>query len=110
MEAKVEIIIAKPRTLTKDMRVIATAPRWWGERLYRYDSEEYWVEYRKYLEGWTRDFESFLRDHRSQDLIGLDIEADTALCCSACRGLWEPYTEGDCTYCSHCGATVETTK
>ena len=63
----------------------------------------------------VKDFEDFLRDHRSQDLIRLDVERVITDICSACGSEWEPYliTEKDNdpdvgkTCCAHCGALVE---
>ena len=59
------------------------------------------------LRQWVREFQDFLRDHRSQDLIGIDVVEDRDDICSSCRSVWETYTEDGVEYCASCGAVVE---
>lgn len=85
-----------------DVRVIAEFPH---ATRYLWDRTE---EGRaKALEGAVREFEEFLRDHRSQDVVNLDIDRVYQDQCSACGKEWEPYTEDGITSCVSCGATVE---
>lgn len=51
------------------------------------------------------DFEKFLRDHRSQDIVCLDVEKQYRDECSACGAEWEIYDD-DMT-CVNCGAKIE---
>lgn len=46
------------------------------------------------LEEWCRDFEAFLRDHRSQDPVSLTVEREYQEQCSFCRGKWEEDADG----------------
>ena len=59
------------------------------------------------LRGKIADFESFLRDHRSQDLIRLDIVPIKETVCSECGGVWEEWTDAEGTCCARCGVTVQ---
>jgi len=62
----------------------------------------------KDLERAVKDFKEFLRDHRSQDMISLDVQRRVELVCSACGNLWEiDETDESNPYCMHCGAIVE---
>jgi len=58
-------------------------------------------------ESRCREFNSFIRDHRSQDDIRLNVEKITEEQCSNCGRAWEvDYTEVPPT-CAGCGAEVE---
>lgn len=59
------------------------------------------------LNGRIKDFEDFLRDHRSQDSVGFSVVYDTGQVCSACNKPWEVYRDGDNTCCAWCGEAVE---
>ena len=55
-----------------------------------------WYEYRgdiekraKCLERWSKDFEEFVRDHRSQDPIGLNVIRIYEDQCSHCGKDWD---------------------
>ena len=48
----------------------------------------------KSLEGWCRDFESFVRDHRSQDPVGMSVEREYQEQCSYCGYEWETDDDG----------------
>lgn len=48
----------------------------------------------KRLEEWCRDFEEFLRDHRSQDPVSLSVEREYQEQCSLCGREWEEDEEG----------------
>ena len=62
-------------------------------------------------EDWCKEFNAFVRDHRSQDDVRLSVERVVQEQCSACKAEWEPmvfeedndpYEKGK-TYCAHCG-------
>ena len=60
------------------------------------------------LEAKCREFEEFLRDHRSQDVVSLEVIRETADICSHCKSPWETYEDDDKTiHCASCGALVE---
>jgi len=61
----------------------------------------------KDLEGWANDFHAFLRDHRSQDIVALEIERIRKDVCSVCNNDWETDTDDVVIFCAHCGALVE---
>ena len=48
----------------------------------------------KQLEAWCREFEEFIRDHRSQDPIGLSVEREYQEQCSHCGSEWEEDKDG----------------
>jgi hypothetical protein len=47
----------------------------------------------KYYEGWVRDFHDFIRDHRSQDPVSLNVERKYQDQCSFCGYPWEEKPE-----------------
>lgn len=60
----------------------------------------------------VREFETFLREHRSQDRIRLCVRRKYADLCSCCGCEWEPDDDdGDGKkvppYCAQCGAEIE---
>jgi hypothetical protein len=56
----------------------------------------------------AHDFEEFLRDHRSQDIIRLDVNEVRQNICSHCKREWEEAVdEHGALYCANCGAMVE---
>ena len=48
----------------------------------------------KQLESWCIEFEEFIRDHRSQDPIGLNVEREYQEQCSHCGSEWEEDADG----------------
>ena len=46
------------------------------------------------LEEWCREFEEFVRDHRSQDAVGLTVEREYQDQCSFCGREWEEDADG----------------
>lgn len=48
----------------------------------------------KQLEDWCKDFEWFMRDHRSQDPVSLNVERQYEEQCSYCGSAWEVDEEG----------------
>lgn len=69
-----------------------------------YKTEE---ERAKDLKRACKEFQDFLRDHRSQDLIYLEVVREYKDLCSACNERWEPDTDENGTFCANCGATIE---
>ena len=67
------------------------------------------LQYGKELEQEVKNFELFLRDHRSQDMIDLNVTYIKGDICSACKREIEMYFDEDrkCFYCSNCGAKLE---
>ena len=60
-------------------------------------------------ENWAREFNEFLRDHRSQDANGLEVCRDYAVICSACEEPCEAMTDPEepGVFCANCGARLE---
>ena len=63
----------------------------------------------KALEARARDFNEFIRDHRSQDDIRLEVERIYEDQCSNCGSPWEvlPAADGEPECCAHCGAPTK---
>lgn len=66
----------------------------------------------KELQAAINEFNDFIRDHRSQDSITLNVVSSYADLCSACGDKWETYMdeESDGTVtrrCASCGAAVK---
>lgn len=60
-----------------------------------------------YLKGWVKEFHEFIRDHRSQDPVSLNVERVMEDVCSDCNHGWDTYEEEGKTFCSWCGEEVE---
>jgi transposase-like protein len=99
-EPSVKVAIKK-RTLS-DARLVAEPPSWIA-RAYRNQDH-----YADALRRWVREFEDFIRDHRSQDPVHLRVERDEVDVCSCCNADWEPASDENGTFCNHCGATIAT--
>lgn len=74
--------------------------------IYRWHSQKM-EDYAKELEGAVKDFETFLRDHRSQDMVQLSVNRIYADVCSVCNEKWETQAEDGKTFCASCGADIE---
>ena len=88
------------RNVLVDVRLTAEAPRH-VERFCRTPQERGTA-----LRAWVREFEDFIRDHRSQDAVLLDVEEDRRDLCSLCGKEWETMEEDGKTLCANCGAEV----
>jgi hypothetical protein len=60
------------------------------------------------LSEWAREFAEFIRDHRSQDPVRLDVVRDEREVCSCCGNEWETTVDDDTeeTICASCGVKV----
>lgn len=90
----------KRRVMT-DVRVEADFSQ--GLRWMRFASQEAKA---KELEGLVKDFHDFLRDHRSQDMVSLNVERIYGEECSACGREWESAEEDGVVFCAYCGRTL----
>lgn len=81
------------------------------------DMNEWWQSWRvgpeehaKNLRRAVKEFNDFLRDHRSQDLITLSVECEYKDFCSSCLDEWEADYNADTgeTSCASCGAVLVT--
>jgi hypothetical protein len=88
------------RNVLVDVRLTAEAPRH-VERYCRTPQERGTA-----LRAWVREFEDFIRDHRSQDAVLLDVEEERKDLCSACGEEWETMEEDGKTICANCGTEV----
>ncbi len=99
-------MIETKTTIRKDVLVdVKVEADLTGMLWYRYEGD---IEKRaKDLEKAAKDFHDFLRDHRSQDMISLDIVRIYEDQCTACGQTWELDTfEGEPS-CASCGAILE---
>ena len=62
---------------------------------YRYADLE---QYAKDCENWVQEFHNFIRDHRSQDPVTLNVEREYQDVCSFCGSDWET-DENGCPLC-----------
>ena len=69
------------------------------ERPERQYPKESLDNYAKRLERWARDFEEFVRDHRSQDPVHLTVQKTWETVCSLCGQKWEE-DDGRCAWCA----------
>jgi ribosomal protein S27AE len=96
-----------------DARVIAEFPVSWWEWA-KWDAEHKrrvagsMEDYGECLRAKCLEFEEFLRDHRSQDIVSLTVELEKNDLCSACGEEWDATEDDDGAYCGHCGATITT--
>jgi len=94
---------AKKIKILSEIRVEAdVSAMCWGSQ-YRM-SEDEWA---KQLERAIKDFHDFLRDHRSQDLVTLDIVREYKNVCSVCKDTWEPDIIEGVKSCAYCGAEID---
>jgi len=63
----------------------------------------------KLLEQRCREFVDFLRDHRSQDIVRLDVVRERKDLCSVCKQEWDEAIDDETKerYCACCGAILE---
>lgn len=65
-------------------------------------------DHAKDLESAVKSFWEFIRDHRSQDLTGLEVVREYEDQCSACESKWETMeNEAGITVCANCGVPVD---
>ena len=96
---------AKKLHILTDVKVEADLSNMLWRRNY-YGKEE---EKAKDLERAVKDFEDFLRDHRSQDMISLSVERVFEDVCSVCKDTWDIVDDKDGKYCGNCGADLDET-
>lgn len=98
-----------------DARVIAEFNLHWTDRQI-YDGGQWRdrtpEEIGAKLEERCQAFREFMRDHRSQDTVTLEVERVVSDVCSACKRAWDPMTtDEDTDYarttCGWCGAVEE---
>ncbi len=110
---------AAPTTCTVSHNVIVDAhvraefPRTWIDHMTYDAAVKGWreatpEEIGEKLEDKCKDFEEFLRDHRSQDVVSLEVVYERATLCSRCHERWEPAIDDETgeTFCARCGATL----
>jgi len=105
MVEKVETkALAKLGRRLVDVHVEAHPPRW----AYGYSRDQ--EKMAQSLEQWAKELEEFIRDHRSQDSLGLSVVRDVQEVCSLCGRPWEIMgPDDDVPYpaCAWCGEQVE---
>lgn len=72
------------------------------------EPEEFAKREVKWFENWVKEFEEFLRDHRSQDVQYIEAIRQDINICSCCGDNWETYydKEEKKTLCANCGAEI----
>ena len=64
-------------------------------------------EYARRLEASVKEFHDFLRDHRSQDMVKLEVVRKISDICSNCKNEKEIFYEpSGAAFCAHCGAVI----
>lgn len=99
-----ETVEAATKTCRKVNRLVGAhvlaeflAANWWGDH-------ERWA---RQLESRAKSFNEFIRDHRSQDDIRLEVVREHKDFCSACNREYEPDEYPDGEGCANCGALLE---
>ena len=78
----------------------------WGRLLY--GTPEWFSAYEEKLDEWAKEFQEFIRDHRSQDPVCMNVEREEAECCSACHEEYEAMIDEDGhEACAYCGEKLE---
>jgi len=93
---------AKKINLLVDVEVVADLS---GMLWYTHWKNE--EEKAKELERAVKEFIVFLRDHRSQDLISLDVRRIHEDVCSVCKERWEEDEDDNGKFCASCGAKID---
>jgi hypothetical protein len=100
--------MATPEKRTTDVRIVCEMPRHICRNIgFGYGTDLYWEYIEKECNRWVRDFHDFIRDHRSQDPVVLDVERVTETVCSECGDKWEPGDIDGKQCCMSCGEEVE---
>lgn len=55
----------------------------------------------------VKEFNDFIRDHRSMDHYRLDVRMETKTTCTECGNVWEVAKDENGPYCAHCGVSTE---
>ncbi len=71
-----------------DVKISCDPPRYVGTYC---NTQE---DYAKELESWVKEFHAFIRDHRSQDPVYLNVEREYQDQCSFCNREWETEEDG----------------
>lgn len=98
-----------------DVRIECESPyhltQWVGKQ---YGTPEYWETVADRMKDWVKDFHDFMRDHRSQDSVRLNVVADKRDQCSLCGATWETVpgdenneSERGLVFCASCGTEVK---
>ena len=80
----------------------STKPIWYK----KLTVEELEKEEIDFYNEWVKDFNNFLRDHRSQDVNDIQVIIDKRDVCSKCGKEWETYEDEGKTCCAYCGERV----
>jgi len=95
--------LAKPEKRLVDVHVVVNPPS------YAYGWSRDPERIAKSLEEWAKDLNDFIRDHRSQDSLDLEVVRDIKEVCSLCGEPWETTPPDDnCpdSTCAWCGEPV----
>lgn len=108
----------KKITKTKDIQLVIEPPHHlanylcgtrpdgtWGQLPYQ--SREWFDRYEEKLNEWIKEFEAFVRDHRSQDAVTMWAKRDEVDVCSHCGTEWEVDDIDGKLSCLGCGEPVD---
>jgi len=93
-----------------DVRIICDPPSYvynFADWSHERGSPEWWARVHKEALEWANEFCEFIRDHRSQDRVDLNVVKDEQAQCSCCGNAWKLCDDNGVTRCAHCGATVK---
>ena len=82
-----ERVACVKKTILEEVTISCDPPNWYGWRMYGGDKVN--EQYAKYCEEWVKDFHDFIRDHRSQDPVGLNVDRHYKTICEFCEYEWE---------------------
>lgn len=101
----------KPLSAIVDCRIVCEPPHYVTQyNRYQHGTNEYWEYFKKQVNDWAKEFNDFIRDHRSQDSVNIFPELIHELQCSNCFSRWETFHEEGQEYCASCGVIVNDTK
>ena len=85
--ARMEGVACVKKTVLAEVTISCDPPHWYGWRMYGADKVN--EQYAKYCEEWVKDFHDFIRDHRSQDPVGLNVDRHYKDICEFCEYEWD---------------------
>jgi hypothetical protein len=89
-----------------EVRIVASFP-WVREQWQIADRQKRLEQLAGEYQREVKAFFDFLRDHRSQDAIDLEVDRQRATVCSLCKEPWEVYEEDGVRTCASCGGRIK---
>ncbi len=98
----------RPIKRTTSVRIVCEPRGLFSYSPYQWGSKEYWAWAERVAAEWCSEFHDFMRDHRSRDVVSMDVVRDTEEVCSECGHEWEVYRDDGPPICAYCGVEVAT--